>query len=181
MVRVAVNQVDLSRKKNDKERNDVMIAVIPLIVWAIGLMLAGSGGFGAGVYVAVKWKDINGPTTSVVVRRGSDGAVQTFPDPAVCVHWYYQAVCTANHRQYQYCVIEPLDKRDFEEKSNALKVEMEKRGICIVEEPVRGRSQIVEKNGLKGATVFAVSPWTGKEEKYAVVAQGQSWQIIEEK
>lgn len=158
-----------------------MIAVIPLIVWAIGLMLAGSGGFGAGVYVAVKWKDINGPTTLIGVERGSDGVVSTFTDPAVCVDVYYQAVCSANHRQYQYCVIEPLDKRDFEEKANALKAEMEKRGICIVKEPVRGRSKIVEKNGLKGSTVFAVSPWTGKEEKYAVAAQGQSWKIVKEK
>ena len=158
-----------------------MLAVIPLIVWAIGLLLTGGGLGAGGTYLALKWDDIKKDGSIADEKREPDGTVAIFPDPAVCVHWYYQAVCTANHRQYQYCVIEPLDKRDFEEKSNALKVEMEKRGICIVEEPVRGRSKIVEKNGLKGATVFAVSPWTGKEEKYAVVAQGQSWKIIKEK
>ena len=157
-----------------------MLAVIPLIVWAIGLLLTGGGLGAGGTYLALKWDDITGGRVPPISRE-PDGTVAIFPDPAVCVDMYYKAVCTANHRQYQYCVIEPLDKRDFEEKSNALKVEMEKRGICIVEELVRGRSKIVEKNGLKGAAVFAVSPWTGKEEKYAVVAQGQSWKIIEEK
>lgn len=158
-----------------------MLAVIPLIVWAIGLLLTGGGLGAGGTYLALKWDDIKKEKPIADEKREPDGTVAIFPDPAVCVDMYYKAVCSGDHRQYQYCVIEPLDKKTFAKKAIALKEEMEKKGICIVKEPVRGRSKIVEKNGLKGATVFAVSPWTEKEEKYAVVAQGQSWKIIKEK
>ena len=77
--------------------------------------------------------------------------------------------------------MEPLDKQTFGKKVDALKESMEKKGIDFVKEPVRGRSKIVEKKGVKASTVTAVSPWTGKEKEYHVVEHGQSWRIVEEK
>ena len=150
-----------------------MIAVIPVLVWVIVSFLAG--------VVSVAGCDIKKQTPVADVKREPDGSVSIFPDPAICVAMYYQAVCSGNHRQYQYCVMEPLDKQTFGKKVGALKESMEKKGIDFVKEPVRGRSKIVEKKGVKASTVTAVSPWTGKEKEYHVVEHGQSWRIVEEK
>ena len=157
-----------------------MIAVIPVLVWVIVSFLAGAGAV-AGWGIAVKWDDFKKQTSIPEIERELDGVVSTFPDPMVCVDEYYKAVCSGNHRQYQYCVMEPLDKQTFGKKVGTRKESMEKQGIDFVKEPVRGRSKIVEKKGVKASAVTAVSPWTGKEEEYHVVEHGQSWRIVEEK
>lgn len=148
-----------------------MMAVIPLVVWAIGLLLAGGGLGAGGTYAVIKWNE----TRIAPAREG------VFSDPMQCVHEYYMAVCSANHRQYQYCVLEPLDKQAFEKNAVARKEKREESGIDICQVPVRGRSHILEKGGHKYAYVYAVSPLTGKEETYLVVEHGKSWRIVEEK
>ena len=158
-----------------------MIAVFPVLVWVVVSLFSAGAGAVAGWGIAVKWDDIKKQTSIPEIERELDGVVSTFPDPMVCVDEYYKAVRSGNHRQYQYCVMESLDKQTFAQKVGTRKESMEKKGIDFVKEPVRGRTKIVEKKRVKVSAVTAVSPWTGKEEEYHVVEHGQSWRIVEEK
>ena len=158
------------------------LAGIPLIGWVIIAVFVVGAIVGGGTAVAVMWKDCHPPVKQIDEKIGTDGVVQSQADPATCVDWYYKSVLNGNHAQYQFCVMEPYDFDVFTNKVNNLNVTMKRKGRKIVEAPVRGRTEIKdEKNGCKRATVFSISPWSGKEVEYDVISQGQGWRIVKEK
>ena len=154
-------------------------AVIPLIVWLLIAAFGGGAVLGGGAVAVVMWKDRD--KVEIVDKPDKDGVIQAPSDPMTCVDLYYKAVLSQNHKQYQHCVMEPLGLDGFHEKVKMRISEMEKNGLKRVEQPVRGRTNYKEIKGVKGAVVFSISPWTGKEEKYNVVSQGQGWKIVEER
>ena len=141
-------------------------AVIPVIVWFL-LSICGGAIIGGGtVGAVVLWKDREkAKEIEIVDIKGSKCVIPG--DSMSCVDLYYKSIMSTNYYQYQVCVMEPLDI-------------MKCKGLEPLEQPVRGRSKIKEKEEVKVAIVFSISPWSGKEEKYKVVTQGQGWKIVEE-
>lgn len=139
------------------------------------MLLAGGAGV-AGHKMYVDWEE----GKSVV--KGEDGVVEVFKEPEPCVYCYYSSVTTADYKQYQFCVMEPMNIDEFKSKAGKLCDEMNKKGRKPELQPVRCRSKDSVKHGdYEGNIVVAVSPWSGKEEKYFVVKHGSSWKIVEEK
>lgn len=123
----------------------------------------------------------NDDTSKIAPEKAVGGIVQRFEDPMTCVDMYYRSVVKCDHRQYQFCVMSPLTVSNFLAKAGECAKEMKKNGFKRYMEPVRGRTDFKMIKGIKGADVFAISPWTREEVRYSVIAQGQSWKIIEEK
>ena len=146
---------------------------IPLTVW--GLVAAFGGGIAAGYNLR------QSAQTAVVDKSGSDGVVYTAGDPMSCVDLYCKSVFGCNHMQYQYCVMAPMERGAFEAKVKERLEAMRNSGLMPVRKPVRSRTDIKQVNGTQMAFVHAVSPWSGNEEKYEVVAYGQGWKIVDEK
>lgn len=111
----------------------------------------------------------------------STGVVQAAGDPVSCVDLYYKAVLALNHDQYQFLVIAPCERETFLAKAKTRQRALASQGLRGVDAPVRGRTEIRETDALPTATVFSLSPWTGQEETYEVVRQGQGWKIKKEK
>ena len=153
------------------------LAVIPLVVWWIASVLLAGGAGVAGHKMYVDWEKGKGPAPVVI-----DGVCMVFDEPMRCVDKYYESVTTAKYEQYQYCVMEPMDIDEFNSKAGKLCDEMNKKGRKPELQPVRGRHKDPVKDGnYEGMIVVAVSPWSGKEEKYVVVKHGSSWKIVKEK
>ncbi len=123
----------------------------------------------------------NSRETIITDVTDSSGVVQVAGDPVSCVDLYYKAVLGLNHDQYQFLVLEPLDRTTFQTKAEARCRALADQGLRGVDAPVRGRTEIRDAETCPTATVFALSPWTGKEEAYEVVRQGQGWKIKKEK
>jgi len=152
------------------------LSVIPLVVWLLVALFSGGAIGVGGTVLYLKWSD-----HKIVPTVDVDGVVRIFPDPMNCVDYYYKAVLDVNHAQYQFCVYDPNKIETFEKKAKELVAEMGKKGLKRVSAPVKGRTDYKEINGTKGAEVVSISPWSGKEERYIVVSQGQSWKIVKEK
>ena len=155
----------------------MQLAVIPLIVWA--LIAAFGGGMAVGGGAVVFWKDRDKQALKPDAAD-ENGLVQNAGDPMRCVDLYYNAVLDGNHKQYQFCTLEPMAMDRFPKMVNEHKEKMLKSGLDRVAQPVRGRTEIKKVKGSRGAVVFAISPWTNKEEKFEVVEVGQGWRIVKE-
>ncbi len=164
--------------KKSKESN-MSFAVIPVIVWFL-LSICGGAIIGGGtVGAVVLWKDREkAKEIEIVDIKGSKCVIPG--DSMSCVDLYYKSIMSTNYYQYQVCVMEPLDIGAFTNKVCKRLDIMKCKGLEPLEQPVRGRSKIKEKEEVKVAIVFSISPWSGKEEKYNVVTQGQGWKIVEE-
>lgn len=152
------------------------ITVVGLI-WTLVAVIVLFGG----IWFAVSRFLRSDGVSEISAEEKVEGAIQKFEDPLTCVDAYYRAVVRRDHHQYQFCVMEPLSGSNFVAKVSGIVGEREKDGFKPIREPVRGRTDYKDFNGVKGVDVFAISPWTGKEARYTVLTQGQSWKIAEEK
>ena len=95
-----------------------------------------------------------------------------------CVDLYYGAIRSGNHRQYQVCLENPLPALEFQKKIGVRQSALKKNGFIWDVAPVKRGEP-----GIKGRPdkVWATSPWSGKEEVFEVVKNGQYWKIVEER
>ena len=124
------------------------------------------------VWLWPKQPEIVPPKVDVVARiKYPTGSLE-------CVDLYYGAVRSANHRQYQVCLSNPLSATEFNKRSVARHAQLKSSGFLWDVAPVKKCEP-----GIKGRPdkVWATSPWTGREELYSVVRKGQYWQITEER
>lgn len=123
----------------------------------------------------------NRNSSKIATEESFEGVTQKFEDPMTCVDAYYRAIVRCDHRQYQFCVMNPLAVSNFLAKAGECAKRMKENGFKRYREPVRGRTDFKDIRGVRGADVFAISPWTREEVRYSVISQGQSWKIVEEK
>ena len=147
----------------------MLCIVLATAVVAVGSTLA--------VQYWLRGRDIS----KIAAEESFEGVTQKFEDPMTCVDAYYRAIVKCDHRQYQFCVVNPLPVSNFLAKAVACAKTMKEGGFKRYREPVRGRTDFKEIRGFRGADVFAISPWTREEVRYSVISQGQSWKIVEEK
>ena len=147
---------------------EVMVVVLVSAVLVTGFILV------------QRWLNSRG-ITKIAEEQIFEGAIQRFEDPMTCVDAYYRAVVKCNHLQYQFCVLKPLAVSNFRAKAEDCSQMMKENGFKPCREPVRGRTDFKDKQGVRSADVFAISPWTRDEVRYTVILQGQSWKIAEEK
>ena len=166
-------EVKQSQGHGEKE---MQFAVIPLIVWALIAAFGGGALVGGGI-VAVWPRD---PNTIEKDPIDENGIVQNTKDPMRCVDLYYKAVIDGNYSQYQFCVLEPMPIDQFNTRVKSRLEAMQKSGLIRVETPVKGRTEFKKVMGKRGTAVFAISPWTNKEESFVVVEEGQGWRIAKE-
>ena len=152
-----------------------MIKVPRLVMKSLPFIGAFMLGYGTHVLLT---NSREAPITDVT---DSTGVVQAAGDPVSCVDLYYKAVLALNHDQYQFLVIAPCARETFLEKAKARQRALASQGLRGVDAPVRGRTEIRDADALPTATVFSLSPWTGQEEAYEVIRQGQGWKIKKEK
>ena len=124
------------------------------------------------VWLWPKQQEIVSPQVDVVARiKYPGGSLE-------CVDLYYGAVRRGDHQQYQVCLCNPVDSSEFGKKVAARHGQMKSSGFIWDVAPVKNGEP-----GIKGMPdkVWATSPWTGREEIYSVVKQGQYWKIVEER